>query len=415
MKHTLEAVRKSDLWSFCRWTALSAAVGLGVGAVGVVFHRCLELCQELRLAHPWLLWLLPLGGAAIALLYRLAGREGDRGTDMVLVAVRDNLPVPGVTAPLIFLSTALTHLLGGSAGREGAALQLGGSIASALARPLRLDEKDSRVLVMCGASACFAALFGTPVTAAVFSLEVVSVGVMYYSAAVPCGVAALCAAQLALFAGASPTAFQAAMAPARPLPLLGAGALAVLCAGVSVLFCFAMHRVRDLLRRFFPDPCLRGAAGGVLLILLTLLSGTRDYNGAGMEVISRAVAGDGRWQDFLWKMLFTAVTLGAGFKGGEIVPSFFVGAAFGCAAGPLLGLEPGMAAALGLLAVFCGVTNCPTTSVLLGVELFGGEGLLYYGLACAVSYMLSGYGGLYGEQHILYSKARAEYIGGGRK
>ncbi len=414
MKITKEAIRGLAFWPFCRWTALSVAIGLMVGMVGMVFHHCLELCQELREGYPWLLWLLPLGGVVIALLYHVLGRDRDRGTDMVLVAVRDNQPVPAVTAPLIFISTALTHLLGGSAGREGAALQLGGSIASALARPLKLDEKDSRVLVMCGAAACFAALFGTPITAAVFSLEVVSVGIMYYSAAVPCVVAALTAAQVARWWGAAPTAFSVEMAAALPGTLLQAGLLAVLCAGVSILFWFSMHKTRDLLRQVLPNPYLRGAAGGVLVVALTLLVGVRDYNGAGMDVIIRAMAGQARWQDFLWKILFTAITLGAGFKGGEIVPSFFVGATFGCVAGPLLGLDPGMSAALGLLAVFCGVTNCPTTSVLLGVELFGSQGLHYYALVCAISYMLSGYCSLYGEQRILYSKVHAEYIGGNR-
>ena len=396
---------------FAKWVAISLIVGLCAGLVGVLFHLVLEWCTVTREGYPWLLWLLPLGGVVIAALYKYIGKDQDRGTNMVLAAVRSPQEVTAVTGPLIFLSTALTHLLGGSAGREGAALQLGGCIASQLGKVFRLDEKDAHVIVMCGTSAAFAALFGTPATAAIFALEVVSVGLMYYSAIVPCTLAALTGAWLAGQFSIPPTSFSLSAVPAiGPLSLLQIALLGLLCAWVSNLFCFAMHRATSLAKRWLPNALVRAAVGGALIILLTLLAGSRDYNGAGMEVIARAIGGQAVPWAFLLKILFTAVTLGFGFKGGEIVPVFFTGATFGCAAGALLGLDPGFAAALGLIAVFCGVTNCPVTSVILGVELFGAQGLLCFTACCAVSYMLSGYGGLYGEQKIVYSKLKAEFI-----
>lgn len=400
----------TTLWVFGRWVVISVAVGLSAGFVGVAFHFTLEWCTETRQANPWLLYFLPLAGLLITWLYRRFG-EGDRGTNMVLSAVRSNAKIKAVTAPLIFAGTALTHLFGGSAGREGAALQLGGSIATQLGRAFRLDEKDRHVIVMCGTSAAFAALFGTPVTAAIFSLEVVSVGLMYYSAIVPCTLSALVGAMLARWWGIAPTAFSLEGIPALgPVSLVQTGAVGLLCALVSILFCLAMHKSGVLFKRFLPNVYLRVAAGGCLLVALTLLLGTRAYNGAGMDIIAGAMAGHALPWDFLCKLLFTAITLGAGYKGGEIVPVFFTGATFGCVAGGLVGLNPSFGAGLGMVAVFCGVTNCPVTSMVLSVELFGSQGLVLFAAATAVCYMLSGYGGLYGEQKIVYSKVKAEFI-----
>lgn len=399
------------LLTFCKWLALSAAAGLIIGGVGVLFHYTLEKSAELFQSHGWLLWLLPIGGVLIVLIYKLFHMETDKGTNLVLMAVRGTERISLLTAPLIFLSTALTHLLGGSAGREGAALQMGASLGEQAGRILHMDDKDMRLITMCGMSAAFSALFGTPITAAVFSMEVVSVGVMYYAAIVPCFISSLVGLWLAGVCGVPPTRFALEGVPA--LGWLDGGRvllLAVLCALVSILFCLCLHMARRMYGRFLPHPLLRVAAGGLLVIALTLLFGTRDYNGAGMAVILRAVGGQARPEAFALKILLTAVTLGAGFKGGEIVPTFFIGATFGNVMGGLLGLHPSFGAGVGIVALFCGVTNCPLTSLLLSIELFGSQGLLYFGLAAAVSYMLSGYYGLYNEQKILYSKLRPEFI-----
>lgn len=403
----------SDFGSFFKWLLLSLIAGGSIGLAGTAFHLAVSWGEGMREAHWWLPLLLPLGGLVIAFLYGKCGMERDPGTDMVLFSVRSRETVSWKTAPLIFTATVITHLLGGSAGREGAALQLGGSLGQTLGRLFRLDIKDMHIITLCGMSAGFAALFGTPIAAAIFAMEVVSVGVMYYAALVPCVVAAVTASQISAAFGIAPTTFSLATeaVPAlSPFTAAQVAGLAVLCALVSILVCLSFHKISLLYRKYLPNPYLRAVTGGVLVILLALAVGSRDYLGAGMPVIQQAIGGQARPEAFLLKLLFTAVTLGAGFKGGEIVPSFFIGATFGCVAAGLLGLPPEFAAAIGLICVFCGVTNCPLTSFVLSMELFGGQAPLLFLLATAVSYMLSGYYGLYSKQKILYSKTKPVFI-----
>ena len=186
--------------------------------------------------------------------------------------------------------------------------------------------------------------------------------------------------------------------------------LSILCALLSIIFCWAMHAASKAYAKVFPNRLLRAACGGLIVVALSLLIGTSDFNGAGMQVIQRAMQGEADWYAFLFKLLLTALTLGAGFKGGEIVPTFFVGATFGCVVGPLLGMDPSFAAAVGLVALFCGVINCPVASFTLSVELFGGEGVIFFGIASVIGYMLSGYSGLYHGQKIIYSKLEPQMI-----
>ena len=393
-----------------KWMAVGALVGGVGGFVGAAFHLGVSYATAVRQAHPWILYLLPVGGVVIAGLYKLCKLEG-KGTNAVIESVHFGKSVPTLLVPLIFVATVITHLLGGSAGREGAALQIGGGIGYRTGALLRLGEKDLPLATLCGMSGVFAALFGTPLTATVFALEVISVGVLYYAGLLPCITASLTGYYIATVMGVEPTRFTVVM-PALSWPTLGlVTALAVGCALVSILFCRGLHITERLAERWLKNSFLRAAVGGLIIVLATLALGTTDYNGAGMDVIQRAVEqgqADG-WAWFL-KLAFTAVTIGCGFKGGEVVPSFFVGATFGCAAGGLLGLPPSFAAAVGLVAVFCGAVNCPIASVILSVELFGAGGMAYFAAACAVSYLLSGYCGLYSSQTILYSKLRAEFI-----
>lgn len=390
-----------------RWYLLAAAVGLLCGGVGAGFARSIEKAAALRGQHPWLLYLLPLAGLGIALLYHLGGLDNDRGANLMLEGARAETRPPLRLGALIFAGTVLTHLCGGSSGREGAALQIGGCIGLAIGRRLRLSQESRVMLLVCGMSGLFSALFGTPVAAAVFSIEVVSVGIFQHAALFPCLLSATVAGQLARLLGVSPTAYRLAAPAAGEGRLIFLTALLGLgCAAVSVLFCIVMHAAHALYARYLPNPFWRAAAGGALVILLTLLCGSRLYNGAGGPVIEAALAGQAGWEMFLIKLLFTAVTLGAGFKGGEIVPAFFVGSTFGCVLGGWLGLGPGFGAALGLVAVFCGVTNCPLASILLSVELFGSAQLPMFALACAVSYLMSGRYSLYESQKLVLPKLR---------
>ena len=410
--------------TFVKWLVFAAVSGAVCGGVAAAFYHAFDAVTGLRHANPWLIFLLPLGGAAIVLLYRLCGMEKDRGTNFVLVAVRENKPLRLRTAPLVFTATILTHLLGGSSGREGAILQIGGSISSKIGRWMGLDDKDRRVITMCGMSAAFSALFGTPLTAAMFAMEVTSVGVLYYAAIVPCVLASIVGLWVAQAFHVPPTQFSLAGVPnLSPLTLAQVIGLGVLFALLSIFFCRLMHAAPHLYDRYLPNHLVRAAVGGALVIGLTFLvwlwnPGTYDYNGAGEAVLSAAIGGEARPEAFLLKMLFTTITLGAGFKGGEIVPVFFTGATFGCTAAPLLGLHPSFGAGLGMVSVFCGVTNCPLTALLLSLELFAGDSygmftgqsLGLFAVCIAVSYMLSGYYGLYSEQKILYSKLRPEFI-----
>ena len=394
-----------------RWVIFAILSGLIVGGIGTLFYFGMYLVTLTRTKNPWLIFLLPVSGLVIVGCYRLLHDEKDTGTNLVLSAIHSDEELPLRMAPLIFLSTLITHLFGGSAGREGAALQLGGSIGNGLGKLFRFDDKDKHIMIMCGMSAAFSALFGTPMAAAVFSLEVVSVGVMYYAALVPCVISSLVASMVARYFGVAQELFLIDNIPAfRFLPAVKISVLAVLCAGVSILFCIMLHSSDHLYKRFFKNAYIRIFVGGCLVIALTLLVGDQTYNGAGMNMIEQYMQGQVPPEAFILKMLFTAVTLGAGFKGGEIVPSFFTGAAFGCLFGNILGFSPSLCTAVGMTAVFCGVTNCPITALLISFELFGYDAMPYFLLAVAFSYMLSGYYGLYSSQKIIYSKYKTNYI-----
>lgn len=398
--------------SAVKWVVFSILSGILIGAVGTLFYKAMAFVTDARLNHPWLIFLLPVGGLVIVGSYYLLHDQNDTGTNLVISAIHSGDHLPVRMAPLIFLSTLITHLFGGSAGREGAALQLGGSIGNGVGRLFRLDEKDKHVMIMCGMSAAFSALFGTPLAAAIFSMEVVSVGIMHYSALVPCVIASLVAHGIATMAGAAPETFVIAQIPDfTVLSAVRISVLAILCALVSILFCVTLHGAEHLYKKFLKNPFLRVFAGGCIVILLTLLVGDQTYNGAGMDFVARCMEEAAvRPEAFLLKILFTAATLCAGFKGGEIVPSFFAGAAFGCLFGTLMGFSPTLCTAVGMISVFCGVTNCPITSLLISFELFGYTGVPYFLLSVAFSYMLSGYFGLYHSQKIIYSKFKTNYI-----
>ncbi len=395
--------------ALAQWLVLAGLTGIACGLAGAAFTWCVAQATALRSAHPWLLFCMPVAGLIIVFSYRTAGMANDSGTNQIIASVRGRERPPLRLAPLIFLGSVLTHLTGGSAGREGAALQIGGSISAGLGRLLRLGDLNTNTIIQCGMAGLFSALFGTPLTATVFSLEVVNVGQLRYAALFPCLLSALAANAIPRALGLPGEAYHLSGVPELgPGSLLQCGALAVLAALISIAFCALMHESGHLYKRYIPNQYLRALAGAALVIALTLLEGSGDYNGAGGGVIELALEGEVRvpWA-FLLKMLFTALTLGAGFRGGEIVPTLFIGSTFGCAVGPLLGLDPAFSAAIAMIALFCGVVNCPLASIFLAIELFGGGGLLFFALACSLSFLLSGRYSLYSSQNIVYSKLEA--------
>ena len=388
-----------------RWSVLSAIMGIVGGLMGAGFHYALHFVTHIRSEHMWLIFLLPLGGLATVAIYRHPKMRNNKGTNEVIEAVLDGHPLSLQVAPSIFLATAITHLFGGSAGREGAALQLGGSAASYLARCFHLKESNRKILVTAGMSAVFAGLFGTPLTATLFCMEFEVVGTIFSPALLPCFLSAFLASRISLMLGVH--AETHILTEAFKLTLHNCWQYLLLAFFVSmlgILMCSVFHKAEHLAAHHLPNPFVRIAAGGVIIAILTLIVGDHRFNGAGMDMALKAVEGEADWYSFLLKMLFTAVTLAAGFKGGEIVPTFCIGATFGCVLGGLLGLDAGMAGAMGLIGLFCCATNSPFASIMLSVEMFGGTNIHLFAFICVICFVMSGNYSLYSSQILKYSK-----------
>lgn len=392
--------------AFAKWALLGSLMGVLGGLLGAVFHHTLHFVTQLRGAHPWLIFLLPVGGLLTLAVYRGMKLTGNKGTNEIIEATLDGHPVSFAVAPAIFLATTMTHLFGGSAGREGAALQLGGSVASQLARLFGLTEKGHKILVMSGMSAVFAGLFGTPLTATLFCMEFESVGTLFSPALLPCFLAAYTASQISALLGVHAETYLLDIL--HPLQLTNCVQYLALAMGISllgILMCWVFHKGEHMAKDLLPNPWIRIAIGGIVIAAMTLAVGDQRFNGAGMDMALTAVAGSADWYAFLLKMLFTAVTLSVGLKGGEIVPTFCIGATFGCVLGGLLGLDPGFSAALGLVGLFCCATNSPFASIMLSIEMFGSTNLYLFAFICVVCFVLSGKGGLYASQIIQFEKA----------
>lgn len=397
--------------SFIKWLFIAIMTGIIGGIVGGLFHRCLEYVTDFRMENTYVIYFMPIGVIAIIAMYNISGNKEKLDTNLVIASVKQEERIPFILVPFIFIGTVITQFFGGSAGREGAALQIGGGIGYNLGKIFKFNKNDIHIITMAGMSSVFSALFSTPVTAAFFALEVACVGAFNLTALFPCLLASVSAYYISTFFGVSGMPVSdIAIDNVSFFMIIKVIVLAICCAVISTLFCLAIKKTKQLMKKFFKNRYLRGIIGALIVVLLTVVLRTFDYNGAGMDIIVRALSGEARIYDFVMKIIFTAVTIAAGFKGGEIVPAFFVGATFGCVLGPVLGMGSGLAAAIGMVAVFCGVVNCPIASIILSVEMFGTEGIALFGIACAVSYIMSGYSGLYKSQSILYSKITADTI-----
>ena len=397
---------KAYLITFLKWGLFGLLMGVLGGLLGAGFHHALHFVTHLRGEYNWLIFLLPAAGLLSVGIYTLFRQRSNRGTNQIIDAVLSGEEVSPLVAPTIFLATATTHLFGGSAGREGAALQLGGATASLLSKIFKLDQQDRKILIMSGMSAVFAGLFGTPLTAALFCMEFESVGTLFSPALLPCYIASFTAAKISGLLGVHAEGFLLDTAAAITMGNIWRFLLlAVLVSLAGILMCWVFHKAEHLAQHHVKNPWIRIVIGGLLVMGLTLLVGDHRYNGAGMDMALGAVAGNANWFDFLMKMLFTAITLAAGFKGGEIVPTFCIGATFGCVIGGLLGLDAGLCGALGLIGLFCCATNSPFASIVLSIEMFGGSNLHLFALVCVICFVLSGKSGLYSSQIIEFPKA----------
>jgi len=393
-----------------KWTLLASIVGVLAGCASALFLLSLDWATATREAQPWIIYLLPLGGLLIGLCYHYLGKGAEGGNNLLLDEIhKPQSGVPGKMAPLILLSTVATHLFGGSAGREGTAVQMGGSLASWFARRVGLDAKHARILLMAGISAGFGAVFGTPLAGMIFGLEVLAIGRLRYDALIPCLVASLVGDWSCQAWGVHHTHYIISWAPegigAAPIltaPLIAKVLLASLAfALASILFSELTHAVHWLASQIIPWSPGRPVLGGLAILALVGLLGTRDYLGLGLPLIEQSFHPEGvpTWA-FAWKILFTAVTLGSGFKGGEVTPLFFIGATLGCTLGHVLGVPPDFLAALGFVAVFAGAANTPLACTVMGMELFGAQHGVCLAIACCSAYVWSGHRGIYAAQLI---------------
>ncbi len=411
--------RHEHAMSVIRWTALLVPMAGSVGTLCAIFLWSLDVATHARFDHPWLLFLLPVAGAAVGWLYHRFGRSVEGGNNLIVEQIHEpGGGVPLRMAPLIFLGTVVTHLFGGSAGREGTAVQLGGSLASAVAAYFKLDAPSVRILLMAGIAAGFGAVFGTPLAGAVFALEVLAVGRVEYAALIPCLVAALVGDWTCHAWGIHHPVYPVHTLLDRSGPLLAEpwllakAAVAGVAFGLAgLVFAEANHALGGWLKRWIPYGPARPAVGGIAVIALVYLFGTRAYLGLG---VWSAIPGDPTILGFFapsvdpwsWalKMLFTVVTLSAGFKGGEVTPLFFIGAALGNALAGLLHAPIDLFAALGFVAVFAGAANTPLASTIMGIELFGGAYAVPIAVACLVAYICSGHNGIYLSQRVAIPK-----------
>lgn len=406
-----------------KWLAILLPMAATVGTASAFFLWSLDELTRLRFSHPWLLYLLPAGGALIGWMYHRLGKSVNAGNNLIIDEIHQpGAGVPRRMAPLILIGTLATHLFGGSAGREGTAVQMGGSIASFFGKLLKIDAVSLRLMLMAGVAAGFGSVFGTPIAGAVFALEVLVIGRIQYEALIPCFIAALVAHWTCMAWGTGHTNYHVEVIPPNTsanLPdfwlFIKAVVAAVAFGLVGGIFATACHRLGGFFQKRIASPILRPAVGGGIVILLFWLAGTPDYLGLGVlsnapgavtlpAMFTNGYIPDSAW---LWKMVFTVVTLAAGFKGGEVTPLFFIGAALGNTLAAAMGAPVDLFAAMGMVAIFAAATNTPLASTLLGIELFGAGNGIYLATACIIAYRFSGHSGIYASQRLAVPKFRA--------
>jgi len=404
------------------WTVIIVPVSIVTGSLVALFLWLLDFVTATRWQNLWLIFLLPLAGLVITFLYKNFGKNSDAGNNLIMDEIHEpGGGIPTRMAPFVLVSTIITHLFGGSAGREGTAVQMGGSIASLFSKFYNLKQRDKRILLMCGMAAGFGAVFGTPVAGAVFAMEVLAIGRIKYDALVPCLIASLLADITCSSYGIHHTKYSIAFvnSAAHWLPYISFDIwllFKVVVAGaafglVGFLFAETSHLIKNTSNAYIQNKWLIPVMGGVAVIAISYSLGTFDYLGlgvtnpkGGVSIVSAFTTNGSNTWSWFWKLLLTAITLSTGFKGGEVTPLFFIGATLGNTLASISGSPVDLFAGLGFIAVFAGATNTPLACTLMGVELFGSNNIVYYAVACFTAYYFSGHSGIYGSQRLAVSK-----------
>ena len=397
----LQSILELLRWAIL-WIPVATLAGALAGTASAFLLVSLNWATDVREAHHWLILLLAPVGLLMGLLYKHLGSTVEAGNTLIFDEIHDpKATIPVRMTPLILAGTILTHLFGGSAGREGTAIQTGASLADQLARPFRLKPHERRILLMAGISGGFASVFGTPLAGAVFGLEVLAIGSLNYEAIAPCFLAAFIGDLTTRAWHVHHTIYPMAAVP----DLHWSGIVYAVIAGAifgltGMAFARSTHAIANFARKHVPYAPLRPFFGGLLVTAAVFSLGTTKYIGLGIPTIVQSFQTLLPVHDFAAKFAFTTVTLGSGFKGGEVTPLFFIGATLGNALSRILPLTPSLLAGMGFAAVFAGAANTPIASTLMAIELFGAEAGAYAGIACVVSYLCSGHSGIYHSQHI---------------
>lgn len=402
------------LWYLIKWTIIGAVAGALIGSASALLLASLNWATDYRESHLWIIALLPLGGLAIGLMYHYLAGTAAKGNNFLIEEIRSSRNIiPFKMAPLVYIGTVLTHLFGGSAGREGTGVQMGGAIADFISRMFKMHPYDRKIMIQIGIGAGFASIFGTPLAGAVFALEVIIVGRLRYDAILPVFLSAFFANLTCHAWGIAHTHYCISQTPAINIQTL----LLVLAASIifglaAMTFSRFIEVWSGLAKRYISYPPMRPFIGGIFIALSVYLLGTTKYIGLGVPTIVASFSEVQMWYDFLLKILLTTFTIGVGFKGGEVTPLFFVGATLGSALSAILPLHVSLLAGLGFVAVFAGATNTPIACTLMGIELFGADAAVYIGIACVTAYMFSGHTGIYTSQvigspkHIIFWKKK---------
>jgi H+/Cl- antiporter ClcA len=415
MKNTTNQ-KKSYLIYPLKWLVICLMVGLFSGLASAFFLVSLEWVSTIRDGHLWIIWLLPFGGLLIGLLYHYYGKEVVKGTNLILEEYEHSKKtIPLKMMPLVLFTTLITHLFGGSAGREGTAVQMGSSIADQFSVIFKLSKPERKTLLIIGISAGFASIFGTPFAGAIFAIEVLFFSKVVYRSILPSFFTAFVAFYVVEFLQIKHTHYSIPNVPEFTFSNLGWVLLVSILFGLTaMLFSKTTHFFGTLFCKFIAFPPARPLIGGIILAIAFYFIGTTKFVGLGIPQIENAFHNPSASFDFLMKLLFTTFTLGAGFKGGEVTPLFFIGATLGSALSVIVPLPVALLAGMGFVAVFSGATHTPIACLIMGIELFGIDCGIYIGIACVIAYFCSGLVGIYSSQIVkgpkesLYKRFRKE-------